>query len=342
MFSQELVKAIQIAINARVPMWIWGQAGVGKSSIVRQVAQSLGRTHIDVRPTMMDPVDMGIPYIKDGTCHRAIPSWLPKDGNTLMAIEELPDAPPSVQCALYQLVLERELGDYKMPDGAYICATGNRAQDGGNYNQPPVPLLNRFLHITLESGYDSWHEWAAKGSSAMKVDVIPPKPISPTIRPEIRGFFSFRKDLLVQQPNKSEFAFCTPRSVEMLSRIMDQEPSADVAAELVHGCIGRGTGTEFLGFLRTYRSLPTLSAIQADPMNVPVPTDPSSSYATSIYLSNSWAAKYSHSICSYMTRLSPEYGCLFLKDLCTKDQTAIAHPSVLAMHNKPEYNNLMF
>ncbi len=113
MFAQQFKKAIQVAINANVPLWVWGQAGIGKSAIIRTVTAALKREHIDVRPTQMDPVDMGIPYVKDGVCYRAIPNWLPKDGNTLIAVEELPDAPMSVQCALYPGTLDEPLPPYR-------------------------------------------------------------------------------------------------------------------------------------------------------------------------------------------------------------------------------------
>jgi len=341
MYSQQFMKALQVAIHARVPVWVWGQAGVGKSSIIRSVTKALNRDHIDVRPTTMDPVDMGIPYIEGGVCRRAIPSWLPTHDNTLMAIEELPDAPMSVQCALYQLVLERRLGDYALPGGAYVCATGNRAQDGGNYNQPPTPLLNRFLHLQLDSSFDSWNDWAINGDS-LKVELVAPKAITPYIRPEVRGFFSFRKDLLVAQPNKSEFAFCTPRSVEMLSRIVDQEPDADIAAELINGCIGQGTGTEFLGFLRTWRSLPTLSAIEASPLTAILPKSLSECYATATYLAANWQPNNSNALCEYINRMVPEYGCLFLRDVTKRNPQAITVPSVMGMLNDVKYKDILF
>ena len=341
MYSKQFMKAIQVCINAKVPAWVWGQAGVGKSSIIRSVAKALNRDHIDVRPTMMDPVDMGIPFIDGGVCRRAIPSWLPTHDNTLVAIEELPDAPMSVQCALYQLVLERKLGDYDLPGGAYVCATGNRAEDGGNYNQPPAPLLNRFLHINLESSFDSWKDWAINGDN-LKVELVAPKPISQSIRPEIIGFFEFRKELLVAQPNKSEFAFCTPRSVEMLSRIMDQQPDADIAGELINGCIGQGTGTEFLGFMRIWRSLPNISAIEASPSRAALPITLSECYATTTYLSSNWNPTNSGALCEYMQRMSPEYGCLFLGDTQQRNPESITVPSVMAMLNNAKYKDILF
>ena len=341
MYSKQFMKAMQVCINAKVPVWVWGQAGVGKSSIIRSVAKALNRDHIDVRPTMMDPVDMGIPFIDGGVCRRAIPSWLPTHDNTLVAIEELPDAPMSVQCALYQLVLERKLGDYDLPGGAYVCATGNRAEDGGNYNQPPAPLLNRFLHINLESSFDSWKDWAINGDN-LKVELVAPKPISQSIRPEIIGFFEFRKELLVAQPNKSEFAFCTPRSVEMLSRIMDQQPDADIAGELINGCIGQGTGTEFLGFMRIWRSLPNISAIEASPSRAALPITLSECYATTTYLSSNWNPTNSGALCEYMQRMSPEYGCLFLGDTQQRNPESITVPSVMAMLNNAKYKDILF
>lgn len=342
MFAKQFKKAIQVAINAQVSLWVWGQAGIGKSSIIRTVTAALDREHYDVRPTQMDPVDMGIPYVQDGVCYRAVPNWLPKNGNTLMAIEELPDAPISVQCALYQLVLERRLGDYQLPDGAYVCATGNRAKDGGNYNQPPAPLMNRFLHIELESGFDSWREWAAGGYQNDEVEIIAPKPITPHIRPELLAFFGYRKDLLVQQPTKNEYAFCTPRSVELLSRILDQEPSEDVAGELICGTIGSGTGYEFLGFLKTWQSLPQLSAIVHDPDSAPVPKDLSGNYAVTIHLSSNWDKQNSKALCTYIQRLPVEFGCLFIKDLSRRNKSAATSRPFLEMLSKPEFSQLMF
>jgi hypothetical protein len=342
MYAKEFMKALQVAINAEVPLWVWGQAGIGKSSIIRKVASILKRKHIDVRPTQMDPVDMGIPYIDGGVCKRAIPNWLPSDGNTLIAIEELPDAPVSVQTALYQLTLERTLADYKLPDGAYICATGNRAQDGGNYNQPPAPLMNRFVHITLESAFDSWLEWASAGDSNTTCETLKKRPISPNIRPEIRAFFAWRKDLLVQQPHKTDFAFCTPRSVEFLSRVLDQEPTDDIAGDLIRGCIGQGTGLEFIGFQRIWRSLPQLSSIISSPDSCPLPTDLSESFATAIYLSSHWTKENSKPLTAYAMRLAPEFGCLYLKDVCKRDKAAPTSKPILDMLSKDKYSNLMF
>jgi hypothetical protein len=245
-----------------------------------------------------------------------------------------------MQCAFYQLVLERKLGDYTLPKGAYVCATGNRAEDGGNYNQPPAPLLNRFLHINLESSFDSWKDWAISGDS-LKVELVAPKPITPSIRPEIIGFFEFRKDLLVAQPNKSEFAFCTPRSVEMLSRIMDQQPDADIAGELINGCIGQGTGTEFLGFMRIWRSLPNISAIEASPSTATLPITLSECYATTTYLSANWNPTNSGALCEYIQRMSPEYGCLFLSDTNQRNPESITVPSVMAMLNNAKYKDIL-
>ena len=342
MYSKQFMKAIQVCINAKVPAWVWGQTGVGKTSGLFAVSKAWKYIHIDARPTTMDPVDMGIPYIENGICKRAIPSWLPTQDNTIMVIEELPDAPVSMQCAFYQLVLERKLGDYTLPKGAYVCATGNRAEDGGNYNQPPAPLLNRFLHINLESSFDSWKDWAINGDN-LKVELVAPKPISQSIRPEIIGFFEFRKELLVAQPNKSEFAFCTPRSVEMLSRIMDQQPDADIAGELINGCIGQGTGTEFLGFMRIWRSLPNISAIEASPSwTWTMPFSLSECYATTTYLSSNWNPTNSGALCEYIQRMAPEYGCLFLRDINQRKPESITVPSVMAMLNNAKYKDILF
>jgi hypothetical protein len=148
--------------------------------------------------------------------------------------------------------------------------------------------------------------------------------------------------LLVQQPQKNDYAFCTPRSVEFLSRIMDQQPSDDVAGDMIRGTIGSGTGYEFLGFLKTWQSLPQLSAIIHDPFNTPVPQDLSGKYATAIYLSSNWDKQNSKPLCQYVQRLSPEFGCLFFKDVCKRNPAAVTSRPITEMLSRPEYSQLMF
>ncbi len=81
MKPSHLVEALITAVPQNVPLHIWGACGVGKSQLVKQVAQHLKREFIDVRAVQLDPVDFrGLPRIKDDRTEWITPNFLPTSG----------------------------------------------------------------------------------------------------------------------------------------------------------------------------------------------------------------------------------------------------------------------
>jgi MoxR-like ATPase len=121
MKPSHLVEALVTAVPQNVPLHIWGACGVGKSQLVKQVAQHLKREFIDVRAVQLDPVDFrGLPRIKDDRTEWITPNFLPTKGEGILFLDELTSAPPMTQAACYQLVLDRALGDYRIADRSRI------------------------------------------------------------------------------------------------------------------------------------------------------------------------------------------------------------------------------
>ena len=179
------------------------------SYVARAVAEALGMTYIDIRALLLDPVDLsGIPY-RDGTTTRwAIPEFLPQDPDIkcLINLDELPAAPQSVQTALYQLILDRAVREYKMPKGAYLIACGNRANDRGTFHHMAPALASRMIHFDVKADAAEWCGWAAEHDLA----------------PEVIFYIQFNPDAIHQlNPASSERAFPTPRTWEMVSRYID-------------------------------------------------------------------------------------------------------------------------
>ena len=127
----ELAATLALLVEARQPTLVWGPPGAAKSAIAQQVAADAGRQYVDVRALLLDPVDLrGIPW-RDGADRTrwAPPAFLPPTddpGRWLINLEELPSAVQMVQAALYQLVLDRKVGEYELPEGASLIACGNR------------------------------------------------------------------------------------------------------------------------------------------------------------------------------------------------------------------------
>jgi hypothetical protein len=153
MKPSKLYEALHALIGERVPLHIWGACGVGKSQIVAQVADDLDYEFLDVRAVQLDPVDLrGLPRIAAEQTEWVPPKFLPTYGKGILFLDELTSAPQMTQAGCYQLVLDRKLGEYVLPDGWVVIAAGNPASERGVHFAMPRPLRNRFVHLELEAG----------------------------------------------------------------------------------------------------------------------------------------------------------------------------------------------
>lgn len=219
---------------------LWGPAGVGKSASVAEVAKELGIEFIDLRLSILNPVDLrGLPAL-DKEHHKATwlePDFLPNGKNGpkgILFLDEINLAPQSVMSAGYQLILDRKIGSYKMPDGWIIIAAGNRSEDGGAITRFPTPLANRFIHMEIaEPNFDEWREWAIQNG----------------IHEHILAFLSKFPQHLYQPPKNQEKNFPTPRSWSFASDLHSM--GLDISA-----AVGEGVASEFSVFLQVYSRIP--------------------------------------------------------------------------------------
>ncbi|PWB49295.1 MAG: ATPase, partial [Nitrosomonadales bacterium] len=147
------------------PVMLWGPPGVGKSQIIAEVAARHHAPVVDIRLSQMEPSDLrGIPFRVGDHVEWAVPAMLPdavRHGPVgVLFLDEITSAPPSVSAAAYQLILDRRLGNYRVPDGWAIFAAGNRQGDRGVTYTMPAPLANRFSHFEVEANLDDWVAWA--------------------------------------------------------------------------------------------------------------------------------------------------------------------------------------
>ena len=234
------------------PVMIWGPPGIGKSQIVAQIAQQHSVPLLDIRLSQMEPSDLrGIPFRVEKLVEWAPPSILPdaqRHGVAgIMFLDEITSAPPSVSAAAYQLILDRRLGEYRVPDGWAIFAAGNRQGDRGVSYVMPAPLANRFTHYEIEAHTDDWVGWAyAQG-----------------IDERLIGFLRFRPELLFDfDAARNPVAFPSPRSWEFAHRALQkfaQEP--DMLSATLQACVGPAAGIELHAFIQHLDQLPDIDAI---------------------------------------------------------------------------------
>jgi len=243
--------SIKHAISKKRPIFLWGPPGIGKSDIVAQITESLPNSYlIDVRLSLWEPTDVkGIPFFDSnaGTMSWAPPSELPSEefakqyDNIVLFLDEMNSAAPAVQAAAYQLILNRKVGTYKLPDNVMIVAAGNREADKGVTYRMPAPLANRFIHLELAVSFDDWFEWAVANNQ--HADVV--------------GYLQFAKqDLYDFDPKSPSRSFATPRTWSFVSELLEDDLDENTTTDLVAGAVGEGLAVKFMAHRNVAGSLP--------------------------------------------------------------------------------------
>lgn len=269
--DREFVSALD---GNHTPVMVWGPPGIGKSQIVAHVAAKHDARIIDIRLSQMEPSDLrGIPFRTDTGVEWAVPAMLPSTerhgASGILFLDEITSAAPTVSAAAYQLILDRRLGDYRVPDGWAIFAAGNRQGDRSVAYSMPAPLANRFSHYELEVDLDDWVAWA----HANRIDE------------RVIAFLRFRPELLFDFDHaQNPIAFPSPRSWEFAHRALEKfEHEPHVLAHSLQACVGPAAGIELHAFIERVENLPDIEAImRGDKVSVPQSVDLQYAVATAL------------------------------------------------------------
>jgi len=265
-------------LKTNIVPFLWGPPGVGKSSLVREICKENNWKLVDLRLSLLNPVDLrGLPVVdrENQIANWYPPAFLPQKNDPrigILFLDEINLAPLSVQAAAYQLILDKKVGEYEFPRHWKIIAAGNRETDRANVYKISAPLANRFIHYTITTSVETWREWARKED----------------IRIEVVQFISLKRASLLQLPNGAdEKAFPSPRSWEFVSELLnafDYDEDTGITDDLkqtIVGAVGEGTGKEFIAFLGSFRMKETLRQVEEfiSTGKLTLPKNPSARYA---------------------------------------------------------------
>ena len=318
----QVARMLEGMIQLRIPTFIKGGVGVGKSQVVKQVCDKLKMSMIDVRLSQMDPTDIkGFPSPNqaEGTMR-----WLPADflppmkikgkPNTTKGVlffDEVTSAPQAVQAACYQLFLDRKVGSYELPAGWSMVAAGNRDIDRSIVNRMPAALANRLVHIDYEVDLDDFVTHAmAVGMTAENI-----------------AFLRFRSKLLHSFDAKvNPAAFPTPRSWMTVDKIMKYGFTRDDEYALIQGTIGEGAAAEHTAFMHVIKDLPTVDEIKLNPNSTTVPSEPATLFALTTSLAMATTKTGFANFMQYVERMETEWQVIYVRD-CLKRVNEVRHTS---------------
>lgn len=283
------------------PVMIWGAPGIGKSGVVAQVAKEKGLAFIDLRISQMMPGDLrGLPAadLATNSFKYLPPNCLPKPDckPTIVFLDELTQAPPAVQAITQQLVLDRRVGDYRLPDNTFVWAAGNRQEDRTSVFSMPTALANRFNHVEVTADFETW-----------KLDYA-----VQNIAPEIVAFLALRPTLLHNMNVKTN-AWPSPRSWGLANRLFLANLDIDHA-------VGAATAAEFQNYLIQYKQIPDIDKIIAGKgEGISWPKEESLQFAVTVALLSRSFSCTGAEILNYMVwmadKSAPEYTSKLIEEL---------------------------
>lgn len=312
MKPSDLIEVLPEMLQARRPIFIWGKSGIGKSSVVAQVARTMERQLNDMRLSQIDSLELrGFP-VPDLKTKRM--GWLPSpdlprqdDPPGILFLDECNGAMPQVASAAYQLILDHRIGEYTLPDHWSIVAAGNNVGDRGITHQMPAPLNNRFVHLDMEINADDWHKQAAADGISL----------------EVRSYLRLKGEsaLHAYDPVVNPRSFPTPRSwyfADEVFKLKNLKPSAKL--ELLKGTVGEGHAAEFTGFVRDIAAMPDIDSILMNPEKAKLPGTQPVMHAVVTTLSDKTTTANFDRVMLYVKRLPKEIQVVYVRSAIDKDE----------------------
>lgn len=245
------------------PILIHSSPGLGKSSVVRQVADELGIGFVDVRLAEIESVDIrGLPSVdkEKGVMKWNAPDFWPRDpmSKGIIFLDELTSCDKSCQVAAYELILDRKIGDfYKVPNGWYIVSAGNLTTDRAVATTMSSALSNRFMHFELEVNPTQWNKWAVVND----------------IHPAVTGYIQYKPSSLFNMEKENlERGWPSPRAWERVSQMVKiYGENEKLLRKVVYGLVGPSKGVEFMEFFRINKKFDNILDMMRGKIKINIP-----------------------------------------------------------------------
>ena len=327
--TKDIPEAVVNVLYAGKVPFIKGSPGIGKSDIIRQVAEELNLKVIDFRLSQADPTDLqGFPGVVEGRSTFYPGEMFPIEGDEIPAgyngwllfLDEMNSAPLSVQAAAYKLCLDKQIGQYSLHKNVAIVGAGNKSTDKAITQRIGTAMQSRLVHLNMAVDPDHWLKWANVAG----------------IDHRITSFIEFRKELLHKfDPSHADDTFACPRTWAFLSDIIKgKEKLSHIDVVTAAGTVGEGCALEFKGFSEIFQSLPKISEIMNKPDTVKIPNEPSVHYALAGLISYEVNVNNINNLSKFVERLPADFQVVTWKSAVRRNAEIIESPYIDAWITK--------
>lgn len=309
MKPSELQKLLSIAFQNGIKVLIKGQPGIGKTEIVMTAAKSAGADLVIMHPAVSDPIDFkGLPFATNGVAeflpYGQLRKLIEATAPTVCFIDDIGQAPHAVQAALMQLIQQREIDGHKISDHVVFCGATNDSSHMAGVTSILEPVKSRWHTIVeLHADQIEWVRWAQKAD----------------IREEIIAFVMFRGMEVLSnfKATRDLTNSPSPRTVAAAAKLYG---AGLYTMPILAGACGEGWASEFLGFIKVYKTLPDPEECIKNPKTAPVPSaeDAATLFALTVALSLRATKPNLGNITEYLKRLPKEYEVFSIKDALTR------------------------
>lgn len=292
-----IIRALQAG---NVP-FLTSSPGMGKSAIIRSVADEFGMKLIDHRLSTSAPEDLsGLPF-RNGDRAEFIPfaDLFPIEGDEvpegyngwLLFLDELPSARKEVIAAAYKLILDRMTGQKKLHPNVMIICAGNKATDRAIVNPLGTAMQSRVVHFEMELNFDIFVE-----------DVMIPQEWDERLVAFLHANPGYLHDFDPAHKNKT---FCCPRTWDFINKDLKNQPEGALPDEdslYYSGFVTPGKAVEFVQFTQVYNRMITIEKVVKDPLGCTLPEDNNLCWATVNHLANKTTEENFVDVLKYIER----------------------------------------
>lgn len=280
--QESVIQALSLCIQANIPVAVWGDPGIGKSKTVEAIARALGRPLEILILSQREPSDLlGLPIPTDEGDVIFAP---PRQGRRLQGVhgilflDEANDPRPGMQAAAMRVVLDREMGDLKLPESTAIVLAMNPPEHSAGGGELALPLANRMLHLEASVDPRAWCEGIKSGFPTPRIPLLPlgwERDKLQGARALVSQFVGLHPNLLMadlkklRESGKPVRGWQSPRSWDMAARALAaasaMQASNEVTTQLFHGALGAEATMAFMGWASD-PGLPVVDRVLGDPI----------------------------------------------------------------------------